>query len=83
MTKDISENNTADSLESFGAIEITAEDVLDTRKLADKILVNFLGNDRETYPDIWNEDPEKIAAFNRESGLFDDERLYGRERYLD
>ncbi|MBS9338257.1 hypothetical protein G6R29_01230 [Fructobacillus sp. M2-14] len=62
-------------------IEILAGDLLDTRKIADLILFHFLDNDKEKYPDIWNDDPEEIAAFNREIGLFVDEKEYGREKW--
>lgn len=36
-------------------------------------------NDEHKYPDIWNDDPEQIAAFNREIGSQDDGADYGRE----
>ncbi|WP_057822249.1 hypothetical protein [Schleiferilactobacillus perolens] len=31
------------------------------------------------YPDIWNDDPETIAQFNRQIGLQDRGHQYGRE----
>lgn len=40
--------------------------------------IRFIPKD-SPFPDIWNDDPKDIAAFNQEIGSFDDGANYGRE----
>ncbi|MDD9138781.1 hypothetical protein H7198_04075 [Fructobacillus sp. CRL 2054] len=40
--------------------------------------IKFIPKD-SSFPDIWNDDPKDIAAFNQEIGSFDDGVNYGRE----
>ncbi|MFC4760591.1 hypothetical protein [Fructobacillus durionis] len=40
--------------------------------------IKFIPED-SPFPDIWNDDPKDIAAFNQEIGSLDDGANYGRE----
>ncbi|BDZ31946.1 type II toxin-antitoxin system RelB/DinJ family antitoxin [Lactiplantibacillus sp. WILCCON 0030] len=39
----------------------------------------FVPTGKQDFPDIWNDDPKDIAAFNKKIGIRDDGVSYGRE----
>lgn len=41
--------------------------------------IQFVPVSTDKFPDIWNDDPKQIEAFNRSIGVQDDEVNYGRE----
>lgn len=55
----------------------------DAVKLADKCKLQKHHQERngkvQKFPDIWNDNPDEIAAFNREIGIYDDGIDWGRE----
>ncbi|MFT8412106.1 MAG: AbrB family transcriptional regulator [Schleiferilactobacillus perolens] len=56
---------------------VKPDTIFDPKKLPDGT-IQFVPRE-EKYPDIWNDDPKKIAVFNREIGSQDDGVNYGRE----
>ncbi|CAD7482808.1 toxin-antitoxin system [Lacticaseibacillus casei] len=41
--------------------------------------IQFVPVTTDKFPDIWNDEPEQIEAFNRSIGMQDDGVSYGRE----
>ena len=39
----------------------------------------FVPTGKSNFPDIWNDDPKDIAAFNKRIGIMDDGVSHGRE----
>lgn len=69
------------------AAEVTAGMGIDLSTAVNMFLIEiaktnqlpFIPTGKPNFPDIWNDDPKDIAAFNKQIGIMDDGRSYGRE----
>ncbi|MFC6200360.1 type II toxin-antitoxin system RelB/DinJ family antitoxin [Lactiplantibacillus nangangensis] len=54
-------------IELSTAVEMFLAEMIKTKH------VPFVPTSQEKFPDIWNDDPKEIAAFNKSMGLIDDD----------